>query len=286
MGGTAGAGTAFNEVTNNDLQHKVKAIAEGLKGCSSQKCRDELNQALRDAIKEESQPLQVAYSNPIATEPGSAWSAGGSSAAYTTHGIAPGSAYATYEQQNKMNFLVLAGTAALPAGGYGLLGPAVGDAMLVSGGIAGGFDAAGQYAQNCAQGNCKVSAINPVQSLFAVNSAMVAGPMVGPAGSQLSSIFRIPNSAGATISSGLFGAGVGYVNTSFNNAYNESSYDAIAASKYGSVAGMFGSIFGMGVLRWTGSAVSGSVVNNTLSNLPSFLPTPSIDGRTTLQGSK
>ena len=53
VGGTAGAGTAFNEVTNNDLQHKVKAIAEGLKGCSSQKCREELGNALKDVIDNE-----------------------------------------------------------------------------------------------------------------------------------------------------------------------------------------------------------------------------------------
>jgi hypothetical protein len=58
----------------------------------------------------------------------------GVSSAFTVKDIAPGQAYATYEQQNQKNFLVLAGTAALPAGGYGLVGPAVGDAMLISGG--------------------------------------------------------------------------------------------------------------------------------------------------------
>ncbi|KJV24645.1 hypothetical protein VI06_21710 [Aquitalea magnusonii] len=59
----------------------------------------------------------------------------GASSAFTVQGIAPGQAYATYEQQNQKNYLVLAGTAALPARGYGLVGPAVGDAMLISGGV-------------------------------------------------------------------------------------------------------------------------------------------------------
>jgi hypothetical protein len=208
----------------------------------------------------------------ILAKPSNAWSAGGSSAAYTTHGIAPGSAYATYEQQNKMNFLVLAGTAALPAGGYGLLGPAVGDAMLVSGGTAGGFDAAGQYAQNCAQGNCKVGAINPVQSLFEVNSAMVAGPMVVPAGSQLSKMFNIHRQNGSIISGGIFGSGAGYVNTIFNNAYNGANDNEIASAFWGGVFGSAGIFAGMAVKKWTGSNLSGEGVGNIISNFPAFLP--------------
>ncbi|WP_287881238.1 hypothetical protein [Aquitalea sp.] len=198
----------------------------------------------------------------------------GASSAFTVQGIAPGQSYATYEQQNQKNFLVLAGTAALPAGGYGLVGPAVGDAMLISGG-GGGFDAVGQYAQNCAQGNCKVSSINPVQSLFAVNTAMVAGPIVGPVGSQISSIFRMSNSAGATMSSGFFGAGVGYVNTSFNNVYGERNDNAWASAGYGVVFGGAGPAIGAGMLRWDGSPLNASYLNNIISNFPSFLPVSS-----------
>jgi hypothetical protein len=74
---------------------------------------------------------------------------------------------------------------------------------------------------------------------------MVSGPIVGPAGSELSSIFKISNIAGTTMSSGLFGAGVSYTNTSFNNAYNGENNSALASSFIGGSAGALGSAFGI-----------------------------------------
>ena len=50
VGGTAGAGTAFNEVTNNDLEHQVAAIVEGKKRCKTQQCQTEYDKALQIAI--------------------------------------------------------------------------------------------------------------------------------------------------------------------------------------------------------------------------------------------
>jgi len=200
----------------------------------------------------------------------------GASAAFTVQGIAPGQAYATYEQQNQKNFLVLTGTVALPIGGYTFLGPVVGDTIVISGGIAGGFDAAGQYAQACAKGNCSIGAINPVQSLFAANTAMVTGPMVGTVGSQLSSVFKVSGLAGNTISSSFFGGGVSYANTSFNNAYYGNHDNASISAWYGAAAGSIGTVFGANVLRWTGSTLSGNGANTIISNFPSFIPMPSM----------
>jgi len=210
----------------------------------------------------------------------------GASSAFTVQGIAPGQAYATYEQQNQKNFLVLAGTAALPAGGYGLVGPAVGDAMLISGGVAGGFDAAGQYAQNCAQGNCKVSSINPVQSLFAVNTAMVMGPAIGPLGTWGAKVAGGPSMLYGILFSGVAGGAGGYINTSFNNAYSEKNDSAWASAGYGVIFGGAGSAIGTGTFRWAGSSLNSSSVNNVISNFPSFLPTPSVVSDTNSKADK
>ncbi|WP_374557893.1 hypothetical protein [Aquitalea pelogenes] len=210
----------------------------------------------------------------------------GASSAFTVQGITPGQAYATYEQQNQKNFLVLAGIATLPAGGYGMFGPAVGDAMLVSGGVAGGFDAVGQYAQNCAQGNCKVSSINPVQSLFAANTAMVAGPAIGPLGTWGARVTNTSEIWNAIFVSGVAGAGVGYVNTSFNNVYNEKYDNPLISAGYGLGGSVLGAFFGQAALRWTGSVLNSNGVNNAISNFPSFLPTPSVESEKSQPGIK
>ncbi|WP_145985807.1 hemagglutinin repeat-containing protein [Aquitalea magnusonii] len=50
VGGSAGAGAAFNEVTNNDLAHQVAAIVEGKKRCKTQQCQADYDKALQIAI--------------------------------------------------------------------------------------------------------------------------------------------------------------------------------------------------------------------------------------------
>jgi len=97
------------------------------------------------------------------------------------------------------------------------------------------------------------------------------GPAIGPLGTW-----------GAKVAGG---AG-GYINTSFNNAYNEKNDSAWASAGYGVIFGGAGSVIGTGTFRWAGSSLNSSSVNNVISNFPSFLPTPSVASDTNSKADK
>ncbi|WP_225548302.1 hemagglutinin repeat-containing protein [Chromobacterium violaceum] len=229
--------------------------------------REEANASQRDAITafNRAQDLALGYS---------AGYNNGLNSSFEVRNISSDS-YAEYEKQNKTRFLVMTGAALVPAAGYWGLGGVTGDAMLTAGGIAGGSDAIGQYAQACAKGNCSVRAVNPVQSLFAAETGMISGPLVGRIGLWGSKITSSSEVVNTTIAAGSLGAATGYVNTSFNNYLNGSNDSASFAAGSGALFGAIGVPAISVVDKFTGSAFSGISVGNVISNFPSFIPTPS-----------
>ncbi len=169
---------------------------------------------------------------------GSGWNTG-QSAAMTVQGIAPGKPYADYEIQNQQRFGVMASSVLLPAAGGLVAGSAVANSMLTAGAIGAGFDAAGQYTLNCMAGNCNPGDVRLAQSLFAGNTAMIAGPLVGPVAGKLQGIGvgALPSTIGVA---GTLGFATAFTNTSFNNVHFGENKNAFIAGYLGAGAGAAG----------------------------------------------
>ena len=115
---------------------------------------------------------------------------------------------------------------------------------------------------------------------------MVMGPAIGPLGTWGAKVAGGPSMLYGILFSGVAGGAGGYINTSFNNAYNEKNDSAWASAGYGVIFGGAGSAIGTGTFRWAGASLNSSSVNNVISNFPSFLPTPSVVSDTNSKADK
>jgi hypothetical protein len=166
------------------------------------------------------------------------------------------------------------------------LGGGVVRSAVVAFGIGAGFDAAGQYVQS--------GTIRPEQSVVAGTTAAVFAPLAARGNLWLP----------------IAGASTAGLNTTFNNYFYDENTNAFVATGLGAAFGTVGPILGKTTQKWaspyitstpyiptSGSAYIpiaqprwltvpgyvGSTINNTVSNVPSFIP---LDNGKPVQGSQ